>query len=189
VWPLLVNDGRPLLPEVTPRRATTAYAAKADAQSFLALDPSGLLLRTESSVRSTYGDLSPIIYSGSNATNRTFIYPHNNDQPSADEVLTSFKVTAAGFHSALGRVEGNVYIGRTVAGGIARELSLSAQGSHDVEFSRECGFLLQLNGGNVLAIEVDRPVHATIQGKQYDTALYTAKDVTGIFSATIRRSD
>ncbi len=175
VWPMLVNDGHALLWEVTARRATIAYGTKSDAQSFLALDPSGQLLRTESSVRSTYGDLSPIIYSGSDATSRTFIYPHNNDQPSEDEVLTSFKVTPAGFHSALGRVEGDVYIGRTVAGGIARQLGFSAQSSHDVRFSQECGFLLQLNGGRVVAIEVDRPVHATIQGKEYDLNPYTPR--------------
>jgi hypothetical protein len=172
VWPLLVNDGRPLLPEVTARQATISYARNSDVQIFLALDPSASLLRSEPSVRSTYGDLRPIIYSGTDAASRTFIYPRNNDQPSADEVLKSFHLTGDGFQSTLGRVEGNVYIGRTIAGGIAHELSLSTKGAKDVRFSRECGFLLQLSNGKLVGIEVDRPVHATIQGKEYDLDPY-----------------
>jgi hypothetical protein len=178
VWPVLVNDGRPLLSEVTAREATASYAKNSDVQNFLALDPSASLLQSEPRVRSTYGDLRPIIYSGNDAENRTFIYPRNNDQPSGDEVLKSFKITANGFHSDLGQVEGNVYVGRRIAGGMARELSLSAKRSNDVRFSRECGFLLQLDRGNIVAIEVDRPVRATIKGKEYDLKPYTPKAFT-----------
>ena len=178
VWPLLVNDGRDQWPpQVTASVASIAYGGGADRQNFLSLDPSSSLLTTEPVVRSTYGDLKPIINSGRDIANRTFVYPQNKDQPSADQVLQSFKMTPNGFRSVLGRVDGNVYVGRTIAGGLGRELALSANSTQDVRFSAECGFLLQLIHGKVISVETDRPVHAKIQGKEYDLLAYTPRQL------------
>lgn len=177
IWPVLVNDGRALSREVAERYASTSYRKASDQQTFLALDSSASLQSDQPLVRSTYGDLLPVIYSGKDAANRTFIYPRQNDQPTVDEVLRSFEATGSGFRSTLGRVEGNVYIGKTIAGGVARELSLTAGGAKDVRFSNECGFLIQLAQGKVVAIETDRAVHVTIQGKEYDLTSYAPRQI------------
>ncbi len=177
VWPLLTNDGASLVTTLKPRFAEVSYKNQSDLQSFLAVDGSAFLDTGQSLVRSTYGDLRPVIVTTTNAENRTFIYPHGiyphgGDQPSTDSVLSTFESTGDGFRSSLGRVEGNVYVGSTVAGGVAREVSISGKGPPDVRFSAECGFLLQLNGGRIVAVETDRPVHASIRGAQFDLAPY-----------------
>ena len=94
------------------------------------------------------------------ALNRTFVYPAGAGDPSPDSVRRSFQVTSAGFHSLLGRVSGNLYVGRTSAGGVGTEIDLDGDGKPDVRFSRECGFLLQLDRGQVIALETDRAVTA-----------------------------
>jgi hypothetical protein len=74
-------------------------------------------------------------------------------------------VTERGFHSVLGSVERNVYVGRTIAGGEASEVDLDGDGRPDVVFSRSCGFLIQIRGKKAVAIETDRGVEAKIQGE------------------------
>ena len=75
-------------------------------------------------------------------------------------------MTSAGFHSLLGRVSGNLYVGRTSAGGVGTEIDLDGDGKPDVRFNRECGFLLQLDRGKVIAIETDRAVTAEVRGRR-----------------------
>jgi hypothetical protein len=168
----LTNDGNPLVLAIKPRIAAASYPKQSDRQSFLALDPSAALDQHQSLVRSTYGDLRPIIVTTTTAENRTFIYPHNQDQPSEDSVLETFKLTADGFQSTLGSVAGNVYIGRSIAGGVARQLTLSGKGAPDIRFSAECSFLLQLSRGKIVAVETDRPVHVSLPGAEFDLAAY-----------------
>ena len=43
----------------------------------------------------------------------------------------------------------------------------------DVIFDENCGFLLQLRNGTVIAVEIDRDLHAKIQGAELDLKAYT----------------
>ncbi len=163
-WPLLENDGRPLVVTQRPAIATTAYEGAGDEENFIALNDRASLDFSGHPLRSTYGDLRPVTVTAPDDVNRTFIYPRKAGEPNGEDVRHSFRLTTSGFRSVLGRVEGNVYIGRTVAGGEASSVDLDGDGKPDVTFSAPCGFLLQLSQGKVVAAEVDREVQATIQG-------------------------
>ena len=69
-------------------------------------------------------------------------------------------------------MEGNGYIGRTVAGGIGSGVDLDGDGKPDVTFSSNCRFLMQLKDGRVVAIEADRRVRARVQGRAVDLWAY-----------------
>ena len=164
-WPLLENDGRPLERTTGRYVATTGYSGSSDRENFLAIGPAPEVT-PEEPVRSTYGDLRPLRVATADAVNRTFIYPSSSGDPDAESVRASFQVTADGFRSVLGRVSGKTYAGRTSAGGFGTELDLDGDGKPDVRFSRECGFLLELDRGKVMAVEADRAVTAEIQGRR-----------------------
>jgi hypothetical protein len=166
-WPLLENDGRPLVVTRRPGIATTAYANAGDEENFIALNDHAHLDFSGHPLRSTYGDLLPAIVTTPDDVNRVFIYPRKAGEPSAQDVRQSFRLTAAGFRSVLGRVDGNVYIGQTVAGGEARSVDLDGDGKPEVTFSATCGFLVQISQGKVVAAEVDREVQATVQGSSF----------------------
>ncbi len=120
-------------------------------------------------MRSTYGDLLPVRVQPSGALSHTFIYPHDSSQPNAEIVLASFRFETKGFESALGRVTGDVYVGRDFAGGRAKTIGLRG-GS--LRFIRVCGFVAQLLGGTVTAIEADRTVTARWSGHTYRLSAY-----------------
>ncbi len=172
-WPLLIDDGRPLKTRVDDRLgsrvAETSYAAGGDTESFLAVDRDGTLDAGAKPVRSTFGDLLPIRMTVPGGASHTFVYPHNAGQPDADAVLKSFRLTDRGFASVLGRVEGDVYISPRFAGGRAKEVDL---GRADLRFDRECGFVVQRRSGRVTALEVDRPVTARLEGRNYRLSAY-----------------
>jgi hypothetical protein len=172
-WPLLANDGAPLAVTVGARFGETEFKGHPDSESFLALGKHPSLDSSGETVRSTYGDLQPVLQMTKGMSNQTFIYPHTIDQPSSLAVIKSFAVTADGFSSVLGRVSGNVYVGQTVAGGEGASVSIQDAGKPDVTFSEPCRFLLQLHHGRVIAAEADRRVHADLQGKQVDLTAYT----------------
>ena len=165
-WPLLEDDGRPLVGAQTAYTASTGYAGSADRQNFLAIASSVPELTGEPTLRSTFGDLRPVRVVMSGTLNRTFVYPASAGDPAPDSVRRSFQVTSTGFHSLLGRVSGNLYVGRTAAGGVGTEIDIDGDGQPDVRFSRECGFLLQLDRGKVIAIEADRAVTAAVRGRK-----------------------
>jgi hypothetical protein len=165
-WPLLENDGRPLARAQSAYIASTGYAGSADRQNFLAIAASAPEVTSEEPVRSTFGDLRPLRVVTAEAVNRTFVYPAGAGDPAPDLVRGSFEVTPDGFRSVLGRVSGNLYAGRTSAGGAGTEIDLDGDGKADVRFSRECGFLLQLDRGRVIAIETDRAVTGDVQGRR-----------------------
>jgi hypothetical protein len=172
-WPLLENDGRPLRNEVGSHIATVAYPGGSDEQNFIALHQHPELMREETALRSTYGDLRPVRVIVPDAENRTFVYPRSAGDPAGEAVRTSFSTGQNGFQSVLGRVEGDVYIGRTSAGGIGRGIDLDADGKRDVEFDRSCGFLLQIRNGKVTAAETDSAVSGTIQGRRVTFQAHT----------------
>ena len=167
-WPLLENDGAALdfVVSASGRIARTAYPNESDEQNFIALD-SGAMIMSEASLRSTYGDLRPIRVTSSGTANRTFIYPRSSTDPAAERVRDGFQITAGGFSSVLGRIDGNLYVGRTSAGGVGSGVDLDGDGQMDVKFNSACGFVLQLRGGRVAAIEADRPVTVRIGRRTY----------------------
>jgi hypothetical protein len=165
-WPLFENDGRPLAVARTAYAASTGYAGSGDRQNFLAIATPVPELTLEPTLRSTFGDLGPVRVVTAGTLNRTFIYPASAGDPAPDSVRRSFQVTSTGFHSLLGRVSGKLYVGRTSAGGVSTEIDLDGDGQPDVRFSRECNFLLQLDRGEVIAMETDRAVTAAVRGKQ-----------------------
>jgi hypothetical protein len=164
--PVLENDGRPLRVAATDRIVTTSYGAGSDQQAFLAIE--GAVTKSGKSLRSTYGDLQPYI-----ATGPVFIYPRNPAEPTADAVLKSFRRTNNGFTSVLGRVEGNLYIGRTSAGGRGTAIDLNGDGKPELTFDRECSFVLQLRNGMPTAIEADGKVIATQRGRRIQLTAHT----------------
>ncbi|WP_218884488.1 hypothetical protein [Tunturibacter empetritectus] len=171
-WPLLVDDGQPLRTRIDGRIAETSFTAGADTESFLAVDGDATLDAKMKPVRSTFGDLLPVRMRIAGATSHTFVYPHDAGQPDADAVLKSFRITERGFVSALGRVEGDIYISPTFAGGRGSEVALKEGGRADLRFNRECGFVVQISHGAVTAIEVDRAVTARLRGHTYQLNAY-----------------
>ena len=172
-WPLLVNDGGPLHTRIGGRIAETGYPGGGDIESFLAVDPDGSLDDGEKPVRSTYGDLLPIRLNVPGRASHTFVYPHGAGQPDADTVLKSFRLTPGGFQSTLGRVEGDVYVSPTFAGGRGREVDVDGDGAADVRFDHDCGFVMQISHGAVIALEADRPVKARLHGHTYRLTAYS----------------
>ena len=124
-WPLLANDGTALDVQIAGAAATTKYPGSGDAESFLAVGGGASITREGETLRSTFGDIQPVRAGSADGINRTFVYPHNANQPSADQVQASFRRTASGFSSDLGTVNGDIYIGQTVAGGVGLVLSRS----------------------------------------------------------------
>jgi hypothetical protein len=164
-WPVLENDGRPLQVRLSRRHAETSYPHERNRQAFIAIDGVSAVHAGASVVRSTYGDLRPVRAVATGDVVRTFVYPHTSDEPSADAVRRSLRMTNTGFRSIIGSVIGTVFIGPTVAGGEGLGVDLNDDGRLDVVFDRRCGFLLQLKRASVVAIEVDRSVRAEIQGR------------------------
>ncbi len=164
-WPLLENDGKPLQRSGTARTATTGYPGSPDRQNFIAIAPTAPHIEPEPVLRSTFGDLRPLRVTSNGDANRTFVYPSGAGDPTAESVRRSFEVTENGFHSVLGRVSGTLYAGRTSAGGFGSEIDLDGDGTMDVQFTKPCGFMMQIRNGTVIAIEADRSVTAQIKGR------------------------
>jgi hypothetical protein len=170
-WPVLVNDGTALSTTQTSHIASVAYPGRTDEQSFIALHPSPTLTAL-TSVRSSYGDLRPIRMVSGSANAQTFVYPRSAGDPTAESVRTSFARSGGDFSTVLGRVKGSLYIGRTSAGGVGTGVDLDNDGANDVTFSSNCGFILQLQGGIVRAIEADRAVEAVVRGRSVSLGAY-----------------
>ncbi|HET6282636.1 MAG TPA: CBM35 domain-containing protein [Polyangia bacterium] len=167
-WPVLTNDGAPLTNSFTQHIAAVSFAGGGDQQNFIALHPSPTLVTNLGTLRSSYGDLRPVrVLSGAGQGDvQTFVYPRSPGDPGAESVRTSFTRDGnGGFSSVLGRVVGDLYIGRTSAGGVGSAVDLDDDGENDVTFSTSCGFILQLANGRVTAVEADRVVTAVVQGQ------------------------
>jgi len=83
------------------------------------------------------------------------------------------------FASLLGRVRGNLYVGRNSAGGEGGAIDLDDDGTDDATFDPPCAFILQLREGRVTAVEADRPVKANIAGRQLELAPFTPVTIGG----------
>ena len=178
--PLLEDDGRELVIEVTDRMASTRYPeslSTGDEQHFLAVNTEPVLLEEEESVLSTYGWLRPVRLTSEADQLRVFTYPRTSDDLPASDVSSSFTMTESGFSSALGRVEGSLYIGRYAAGGRGRTLQLTDGSSPDVEFDAPCSFIVQHKNGTITAIETDSDVRAHIQGASVSLTAFSKKEL------------
>ena len=173
-WPLLENDGERLETSITADVATTRYAGGGDEQCYIALASRPGLTADEDPVRSTWGWLRPV-RSRSNIV--TFVYPRSAADPPAGAVRASFRQTPQGFVSVLGRVAGNLYVGRTSAGGEGKGLDIDGDGRPEIAFSAVCGFVAQLEKGRVMAIEADREVRAVVEGRRLALAPFVPQAV------------
>jgi hypothetical protein len=175
-YPLLENDGaKPLAQSLSPdqRIARVAYPGGSDAQNFILLNASGAAMAAGAPLRSSYGMLTPVEATTTDEEHRTFIYPEGAGDPAAAAVRDSFRITEDGYSSVLCRVKGTLYVGRTSAGGFGREADLTGKGTPEITFSENCGFILQLNKGMVTALETDRAVTATIDGRRIPLEAFT----------------
>lgn len=163
-WPLLENDGAALERSHREGIQSVRYPKGSDEQNFIAVGAS--TFAQAPLLRSTFGDLRPVRKNVSTAANTTFVYPRGVGDPQADAVRKSFVAHGEDFSSVLGKVSGTIYLGRTAAGGVGRAVDLDGDGKPDVTFNAECGFVLQLRNGQVLAVEADRSVVASIRGKK-----------------------
>ena len=168
VWPVLESDGRPIRFDYGDRMATVSYGANADEQAFIALNDDAKLMTKDELVRTTFGDLRPVIMTTGASVSRTFVYPRSAADPPGEEVLKSWKMTEHGFSSVLGTAEKTIYTGRTAAGGRGTGVTLKG-----VTFSGECDFVAQIEGGEVSAVESDRAVTARIGNRTVQLQPFT----------------
>jgi hypothetical protein len=172
--PLLEDDGSPLVTSAmsADRIARTSYRAGSDEQTFIELGKN-VAFTADSAVLSSYGQLRPIRATTDDIANRTFIYPRNANDPTAEAVRDSLQVTTTGFQSVLGRVDDTLYVGRSSAGGVGTSIDVNGDGRADATFSTSCGFILQIRGNTIAAVEADRATTAIIGGKSVSLNAYT----------------
>jgi hypothetical protein len=96
-----------------------------------------------------------------------FVYPRNAAGPSAAAVRAGLRVTSEGFESPLVRVSGRIAIGRGYAGGMARALDLDGDGTPELTFSDETGFIARHRQGRITALETDRAVTARYRDRGF----------------------
>ncbi len=165
-WPLPESGGEPVATSITANTAGARAADGEDEQCFIALASRPGLSADEEPVRGPWWRLRPV----RSRSNITFIYPRSANDPPAEAVRASFRPSPQGFASVLGRVAGNLYVGRTSAGGEAKSLDIDGDGRPEVIFSAVCGFVAQLEKGRVTAIEADREVRAVVEGRRLTLA-------------------
>lgn len=170
--PLLVNDGRPLHTEIANGIASTAYPGQTDQQHFISLNPDIQVEDSRDSLQSAYGWLKSVRFHTKSDTNFVFVYPRKANEPEALSVQESFTLQNEGFTSLLGSVHEHIYIGKTAAGGEGEMIDYNRDGRIDVRFNKRCQFMLQLEGEQVIAAEVDRPVTMQINGKVFSMEAY-----------------
>ncbi|MEO7961209.1 MAG: discoidin domain-containing protein, partial [Ginsengibacter sp.] len=173
-WPILTFDGKTnLATNFSPNIARTAFNANSDEEAFIAVHPNPTINSSENVRRSVYGDLLPVRMVSNATNNLSLIYPRNSTDPSAESVRTSFSLSGTDFSSMLGSVNGNIYVGRTSAGGVGTSIDLDNDKVKDVTFSASCSFIMQLDKGVITNIETDKPVTATISGTPITLSAYT----------------
>lgn len=156
--PLLEDDGAPLKTRVKNGIATTAYDSGGDEECFLSVGGEATLDASDEPVLSTYGYLRPLRA----LSPQTFIYPRNAADPSAEAMRSSIRLRDDGFDSAIAKVHGTIYVGRTSAGGEGDAIDIDGDGKRDAAFDQSCKFILQLKDGTITAVEADRAVTVTL---------------------------
>jgi hypothetical protein len=165
--PIVESDGRALDVGYTGGIASMSYPWLPDEQHFIAVQSGARLDPAAPLIRGGVGDVRPVrLTVPGAATNEVFVYPRSAGDPAAADVRSSFVRSGDDFATLLGRVRGTLYVGRTSAGGFGTGVDLDGSGVPDAAFDTACGFVLQLAAGRVTAVEADRAVTATIQGRQ-----------------------
>ncbi|HWQ56939.1 MAG TPA: hypothetical protein VN442_24840 [Bryobacteraceae bacterium] len=167
-FPMLEHDGGPLRSRVGGYIASVRYPDGTDEQNFISLASNPGIAADEDPLRSSYGWLRPV----RSRSNITFIYPRVTGDPPAEAVRVSFRQTAQGFSSVLGRVNGSLYVGRTSAGGKGKSIDIDGDGRPEATFTSICGFILQIENGVIRSVEADRAVGATIGNRRLSLEPY-----------------
>jgi hypothetical protein len=157
--------------------ASTSYPGSGDEESFLAVGDSEPVTEDGPPIRSTFGDLLPLRVVPKHGIDATFVYPHKAGQIAAIVVQRSFRRTGDGFMSLLGSVRGDVYVGKTVAGGVGRMLTLPGDQAAQLRFSQSCGFLVQLRDRRPTRVETDRDVTLSWRGKQVQLRTHVPQEL------------
>ncbi|MEZ5354336.1 MAG: hypothetical protein R2762_16990 [Bryobacteraceae bacterium] len=176
-WPVLESDGTPLRPRYEDRLAGTGYSAGGDEEVFLALDEGARIQHGEPLIRSTYGDLRPVLMTVPGEVSRTFVYPRAPGDPAAADVLASWRFTQDGFTSSAGTLRNDVWIGKTAAGGRGDTLDLDGDGQPELRLSAPRNFVVQLSQRRITAVEVDAGVSAVVGGKSVNLAKYVPMEI------------
>ncbi|MCU7549943.1 discoidin domain-containing protein [Chitinophagaceae bacterium LB-8] len=185
-WPLLTYDGATtLITSITSFVASTSFSSTSDQQNFIALHSSPTISTTDQTRRSSYGDLRPVRMVSGTTSNVTFIYPRNASDPTAETVRKSFVRSGNDFTSVLGKVIGNMYIGRTSAGGEGTSIDINNDAIPEATFSTNTGFIIQLNMGEITNVETDTDVTAVIYGRTISLQPYTPVSITSPQRVTI----
>ena len=181
--PLLTFDGAQRLDHgIAGRIARTSFGS--DEQNFIALHSSATLSEDGAAMRNGYGDILPVRIAAADDECRIFVYPRNPTDPKAETVRASFKYeTPARFSSTLGRVDGDTYVGRSAAGGVADRIDINGDGKPEATFSKRCGFVLQLRAGRVTMVEADQDVEVEIGGRRLKLSAYGPQSVIEKLSA------
>ncbi len=178
-WPVLTFDGATYLnTRLTSHIASTSFPGSADQQNFIALHASPTLETTDATRRSSYGDIRPVRMISDTARNVTLIYPRSTGDPDAESVRLSFTRSGNDFSTILARIEGNIYIGRTSAGGTGTSIDIDNDGTAEATFNMSAGFIMNLKVGKITKIETDRDVTALIYGQQVHCKAYTPVDIS-----------
>jgi hypothetical protein len=178
-WPILTFDGATnLTHNITSHIASLSFPGQTDQQNFIALHSSPTITATDAVKRSSYGDLLPVRMVSGTTGNITFIYPRSLGDPSADSVRKSFAGSGTGFSTILGKVKGNIYVGRTSAGGVGTSIDINNDSIAEASFNVNTGFLMQLKTGKITKIETAKNVTAVIYGRVYNLKAYTPTVVT-----------
>ncbi|WP_018615328.1 Ig-like domain-containing protein [Segetibacter koreensis] len=187
-WPILTFDGATNLnTSVTSHIASTSFPGQGDQQNFIALHSSPAITATDAVNRSPYGDLRPVRMISGSTNNVTFIYPRSAADPSAETVRKSFTRVRGDFSTVLGSVKGNIYVGRTAAGGVGTSIDINNDGKPEATFNISNGFVMQLAVGEIKKIETDRDVTAVIYGKTLNLKAYTPVSVTNPATVNIAK--
>jgi hypothetical protein len=178
-WPVLSFDGsNKLTSGITSKIASVSYPTGADQQNFIALHANPVISAVDKVIRSSYGDVLPVRMVSGNTNNVTFIYPRSQGDASAESVRASFVRSGGDFSSILAKVQGNTYVGKNSAGGVATSLDINNDGTADVVFNASTGFVMQLAAGKITKVETDTDVTGVIGGQTYSFEAYTPLSIT-----------
>jgi hypothetical protein len=163
--PVLEDDGRgPLRLTVEPGIVRSGYdfggPAAGDEQTYL-FEGAPAVSLDDDAVKDSAGWIKPVRA----LAGTVFVYPRNAAGPSAAAVRAGLRVTSEGFESPLVRVSGRIAIGRGYAGGMARALDLDGDGTPELTFSDETGFIARHRQGRITALETDRAVTARYRNR------------------------
>jgi hypothetical protein len=165
--PLLKNDGRELITDITNHMAHTGFSKSGDRQYFIGLNENMRADTSAKSIQSTYGWLKPVRFESNDPSLDLMVYPKSASEISAEKLNKGFRWHSNGFSTPLASVSGNMYRSKNAAGGEGVEMDLDDDGKSDVTFDKSCLFMFQLKDNTIDWVEADRNVSMKYMGKTY----------------------